>query len=165
MADHNIYVRARMGNDSAGSRAKGKLSAKGSAQNAKETSSTYLTVKGTTKGIGNAVNFAGGNAPGLGQVLGTLGKVGLAIGAVVGTAVKVSNIGINIYEAQTGESMNAHNARSMVQTISTLGLNVLSGKVNNLLTTQHNIRRQNISMDYYRELYNLNMYGEKNKIR
>lgn len=166
MADYNIYLRNKLGGSTG---RKGKLSAKTTAQNTKNT----LNLK---KGLGYASSSISGSGKVSGEGTKMAAKAGLAATGPVGVvaaavitalqvAEKVFNFGVNIWEAKTGESVRANNLRATAKTHASLGLNILIGGINFALTDAKRIKRQNIELEYGQEIYNLNYLGEKNKIR
>jgi hypothetical protein len=93
-----------------------------------------------------------------------------AIVAVMSTALvkgaeRVTSFGIDYSEALTGEAVLAHNRRALLSTITSGGSNIINGYIKNEIFTSKVIARQNRALDYGRELYNLNIEGQKNKIR
>jgi len=155
---------------SGGSGAQTKLSAKGTQSKQittlRESSSNGLSGRDVLKPINTMVGIGTGNAPKLlSSGLSKMGVTGAIIGAGLAIADKVINFGIDIWESNTGESMIAKNTRMEVNTVMTMGMNVLSGSIKNQLITHNVIRRQNNMLEYGRELYNLNIDGQKNKIR
>ena len=170
MADHNIYIRNRM--NSGGNGSSRKLSAKSSSQSQittlKQKSNTSNTHSSTqmARMVNTAVSLGTGQSfNALTKSISKIGITGLIIGKSLEVADKLVNFGVDIYEAQTGESMIAKNVKAGVQTFMSGGMNVLAGGIRNALITQNVIRRQNNMLDYGRELYNLNIEGSKNKIR
>lgn len=141
-----------------------KLSAKGSITRAKETMGGKSLLK---KGIGIAnttiSTATGGNSSVLKTAIGKAGPAGLIIGAIMTGAEKIADFGINIYEAQTGNEMRSHNARTTVKMISSLGIGFAQAAIQNEIFTKKIISRQNYGIDYGRELYQINVDGTKNK--
>lgn len=90
-------------------------------------------------------------------------KAGVIVGAIIAASEKIAQFGVNIYEADTGNEIRSHNARNTIATISSLGMNYVSGAIQNEFITKKIISRQNYSMDYGRELYQINVDGQKNK--
>jgi len=161
--DFNINIRNGMGGGKTASQKK--LSAKGSIQRAKETTGGISRLK-RGLGIANKAISTGMGASSSGVLSSGLGKLGVAgaiTGFVLANAEKIALFGVNIYEAQTGNQMASHNARTTIKTISSLGTNYLSGYIENELFTKKTISRQNYGMDYGRELYSINVEGTKNK--
>jgi len=162
--DYNINIRNGMGGGGK-TTAQRKISAKGSIARAKETIVRANTVKKGSGGISKAISLAtgSGSAGMLSSTVGKLGVAGAVIGVVLQNAEKIANFGVNIYEAQTGNEMASHNARTTIKTITSLGTNYLTGAIENELFTKKTISRQNYGMDYGRELYQINVDGTKNK--
>ena len=171
MADHNIYLRNRM--NSGGNGSNRKLSAKGSNESQittlKQKNNSSNTIRTSTQ-MARAVNTAvslgtGQSFRALTSSVSKMGVTGLIIGKSLEVADRLVTFGVDIYEAQTGESMIAKNVKSGVQTALSGGVNILAGAIRNQIITQKVIRRQNNMLDYGRELYNLNIEGTKNKVR
>ncbi len=105
---------------------------------------------------------------GKGEFLGGFKGVGV-ISTVVVTTLKIANkaadLAINYHEAKTGNSVRYGNIRSSKELLLSLGTNYLSGLVKNELFTKNIVRRQNTALDYGRQLYNYNNYGEKYRTR
>jgi hypothetical protein len=80
---------------------------------------------------------------------------------------KVADKGIDIYtkikQAHSGEDMLLSNFKARYKTARSLGTNIFSGYVQNLLYTRPQIRRQNNMLDYGREIYLRNVENEKNQ--
>ncbi len=157
--DINVYLRGKGGT----SRAKSKISAKGSlerkqitgANGFKKAEKTIQTISKATS-VEGAAGIVGGTASKAVPVLAT-------IALVAKLADKVVNIGANIYEAQSGENMISSNIKATSKAITSFGVSLISGGVSNWLYNQPAIRRQNYSLDYNRELYLRNVDNEKNR--
>lgn len=106
------------------------------------------------------------------------GSSGLSVGKSMGVGVtfaiiqKVIELGskivilhYNIQEAKSGDQLYYSNQKQIVNTITSMGMNLVYGKIRNDLITKRVVERQNQSFEYGKNLYNLNNYGEKNKIR
>ena len=110
-------------------------------------------------------SFMGGSSSGviagIGSAVPIVGAIMIALGAVD----KIVGFGTNIYESHSGETMLSSNIRAYAKTGSTLGLNVASGFISNRLLEVPRINRANLALNYGQEIYNMNAYGEKNKIR
>lgn len=161
--DYNINIRNQMGKGGGKSAAQQKLSAKESIIRIKET----IVQKGMGKKglgvLGKAISTATGRGAS-GMLASVAGSTGSSIVAfIITNAEKVANFGVNLYEAETGNEMRSHNARTTIRTISSLGMNYVSGAIQNELFTKKTISRQNYAMDYGRELYQINVDGQKNK--
>lgn len=166
MADYNIYLRNKLGGSTG---RKGKLSAKTTAQNTKNTLNLKKGLGYASSSISGSGKVSGSGLESVGKnVSKSLGKGGVVM-AIIMTAFqvaeKVVNFGVNIWEAKTGESVRANNLRATAKTHASLGLNILIGGINFALTDAKRIKRQNIELEYGQEIYNLNYLGEKNKIR
>ena len=163
--DYNINIRNGMGGGGK-TTAQKKLSAKGSIARAKETMRDTGLLKKGLGGVNKAVSMASGGGGSSGMLSSTLGKAGI-VGAVIGklleTGEKVANFGVNMYEADTGNEIQSHNARTTIKTVTSMGLNYIGGYVENELFTKKTISRQNYGLDYGRELYGINVEGTKNK--
>ena len=157
--DINVYLRGKGGT----SRAKSKISAKGSLERKQIAGSTnFNKVNKTINTISKATSVEGA----AGIVGGTASKAVPVLATIVLVAKladKVVNIGANIYEAQSGESMKANNIKATSKAVTSFGVSLISGGVKNWLYNQPVIRRQNYSIDYNRELYLRNVDNEKNR--
>lgn len=91
-------------------------------------------------------------------------RLGIVYGGVK-TAEKVLNVASQYREARSGESMLESNYRAKVKTGVNLGLNIVYGEIRNTLFRQPQIVRQNMSINYERDLYNYSIYSEKYKWR
>ena len=90
--------------------------------------------------------------------------LGIVYGGVK-TGEKVLNVLSQYREVRSGESMLESNYRAKVKTAVNLGLNITYGEIRNMLFRQPQIVRQNMSINYERDLYNYSIYGEKYKWR
>ena len=161
MGDYNIIVKNMLGK---GGSSQNKLSAKGSVQRSKNIVNNSMKLKKipslASKGI---------SAMGSGSSSAVLGKVmkGFGVGAVVAgltqVAEKAVSFGISLKEARTGEQIRAHNARTTLKMVTSLGGNYLFGAIQNELFAKKTISRQNFGLDYGREIYQINVEGSKNK--
>lgn len=156
-----------MGSSKSGSQLR--LSAKGTSETQKialKQSSNGSNMPSFNSVLKTAVNVGTGNVSGL--MTAGLMKAGIT-GAIIATGLatsdKVARFGIDIWESHTGESMVARNMRATTSTITSLGGNLLSQAIKNAVITKNQIERQNLNLEYGRDLYNLNIYNEKNKIR
>lgn len=162
MADHNIFIRNKSGTTKGATQ---KLSAKGSI----ERKAITMTQKfKPPKGISSAGNIVsnmnkGGSTGVLSKGMKNIGATGAVIGAILTTAEKVASFAINIRESKTGNSLQAHNSRTIVNTITSLGLNYAYSALNNELFRKKEISRQNYALDYGRDLYQINIEGSKTK--
>lgn len=139
-----------------------KLSGKSSIIRAKETMATKGTPRKSFSFANKAVSIATGK--GSSGLLASAGsKATGVIGGILILAEKIASFGVNIYEADTGNEISSHNVRNTIATVSSLGMNYLSGSIQNELITKKTISRQNYSLDYGRELYDINVNGQKNK--
>jgi len=161
MGDYNIYVKNMLGR---GGSSQNKLSAKGSVQRNKNIVNNSKKLKrisgAASKGMSSM--SSGSSSLGLGKIMKGAGVAG-AIGLLLVLAEKGVSFGINLKEARTGEQIRAHNARTTLNTVSSLGTNYLFGHIQNELFTKKTISRQNFGLDYGRELYQINVEGSKNK--
>jgi len=160
--NNNIYVRNQLGSKSG---ARSKLSAKSTVKrnkNIKEVSKISLK---TSSSVNKTLShMSSGNSSNV--ISSTLGKASITtavIGASIAIAEKTVSFGIDLKEAETGDRVSANNARATLKTVVSLGQNYIFGAIHNELFTKRVISRQNYGLDYYRELYQLNMEGKKNK--
>ncbi|MDY0277920.1 MAG: hypothetical protein RBQ97_07530 [Acholeplasma sp.] len=79
------------------------------------------------------------------------------------TAEKIIFVGSAFNQARTGEVMLESNVRAKTKTVASFGLNVAYGALDNLLFVQPQVRRQNASIDYHREIYLRNVENQKNQ--
>lgn len=173
MADYNIYLRNRLGQSSGKTQ---KISAKGTSTKLKDTIKTKKRNSFiNANNFGNYIPISGGGKASGGATksvvktgLSKAGPVGVAIAAVLTTlqtAEKVFSFGVNIWEANTGESVRANNLRATAKTHASLGTNLIIGGINHALFDAKRIKRQNIGLEYGQQVYNLNYLGEKHKVR
>lgn len=163
MEDANIFIKNGMGSGK-NTIAQQKLSAKHSLNRNKSTMQLSSKVKNVLGGAGKmAGNINTGSSTSVISKVGKLGATAAIGGALVTLAIKGANFGINYKEAETGNSLRAHNSRAIINMISTAGTNVLYAGLKNEIFTKKIISRQNFSNDYGRELYNMNVEGQKTK--
>lgn len=166
MADSNIYV--RLGGDGGGVR-QSKISAKKSSGVSKQIIQQSQGGNGNTLKALKTIKSVGGSALGGSQsLLNTLTSYvpPVAIGyGLVKVGERIAVFGSQFRQSRSGESMLESNYRAKVKTTTNLGLNILYGQISNTLFTQPKIVRQNYALNYERQLYNYNVYSEKNKIR
>lgn len=148
-----------------GSGSKNARQQKVSAKSTHSSNKTVMQLKRLSKGISAMTSFASGNAGAvIGLASGSIPIVG-SIMLALGGLEKIANFGTNIYEAHSGESMLSSNFKAYTKTGSSLGLNLVSGFISNRLTEMPRIHRANLALNYNQEIYNMNAYGEKNKVR
>ena len=161
MGDYNIIVKNMLGK---GGSSQNKLSAKGSVQRSKNIVNNSMKLKKIPSLASKGISAMGSGSPSLS--LGVLAK-GFGVGAVVGGLVmlaeKAVSFGISLKEARTGEQIRAHNARTTLKMVTSLGGNYLFGAIQNELFAKKTISRQNFGLDYGREIYQINVEGSKNK--
>lgn len=159
----NININNNMGRNKSFSQ--GKLSAKNSIARKKNTMDIAKKLKTPMKEFDKALgNINSGNSSGvLSSGISKGAKSAAILGMVLATTEKFANFGVNVYEAQTGNSLTAHNTRTMIKTASSLGLNYAYGALNNEIFTKKIVDRQNHALDYGREIYNITTYGSKYK--
>lgn len=155
-----INVRLRGGGGGNGRQSK--LSAKHTSKNAKQlirqtSNSNSSSVLG---GAGKTFKSAMGGAKSMSKALPVVGGIALALQGIS----KVVNIGANVFESHTGDSMMAKNIKAYASTGSSFGLNLVYGSVENWAMVEPRVRRQNYEKDYGRDLYYQNGYSEKNKL-
>jgi hypothetical protein len=162
MPDFNIIVKNMLGK---GKSSSNRLSAKGSIQRQKDTISSINGLKrvtGMTSSTLSSIN-SGSSGANLVKAAKGAGLAGAAIGALIVASEKVMSFGINIREAKTGEQVWAHNAKTTLKTVTSLGGNYLFGYAQNELFNKKVISRQNYGLDYGREIYQMNNEGYKTK--
>lgn len=91
------------------------------------------------------------------------GAVATAIYAGVKTAEKVVNFGVNMWEARTGQSVRASNIKATGKAHTSAYLNVVVAQIDHYLIGRHRVNRQNLELEYNRELYNLNYLNRKHR--
>lgn len=161
--DINLRLLGRGG----GSSRHNKLSGKKTSVNFKSFSMSGqgISLKGINKVSSQVGSFMSGNAGaiigGASGLIPIVGSIMLALGGLD----RVFSFGTNIYEAHSGESMLSSNMKAYGKTGSSLGLNIVSGFISNRLTEMPRIHRANLALNYNQEIYNMNAYGEKNKVR
>jgi len=157
MEDYNIVIQNKIGGGSK-SAAKAKLSAKSSISRQKETKSITSKLKSYAN-AGMSLSSSKSNLPKFIKK-----NIGISAGAmVVETAIKMADYGLTLYNANTGNNRYTHNARTVLNTMATLGLNYAFGAIKNELITKRIVSRQNYGLDYGRELYSINVEGTKHK--
>ena len=93
----------------------------------------------------------------------SLGKGAAVASAMLLVADKVVSFGINYKQAKTGNQLTAHNEKTSLNTVMSFGTNYLFGGIQNELFNKQVVTRQNLGLDYGREIYNMNIEGIKNK--
>lgn len=160
--NNNIYVRNQLGGKSG---PRQRLSAKSTIKRNKNTKdSSKMSLKAASsfnKTLGHMSSGSSSNV--MSSSLGKAGVTAAVIGAGITVAEKIFSFGISLKEAETGDRVSANNARATLKTVTSLGTNYLYGAIQNELFTKRVISRQNYGLDYYRELYQLNMEGTKIK--
>lgn len=136
---------------------------------------THSSIQQTSQNANNnpmqglkAIKRFGSSALGGSQALLSFTANTVRLGVVYGgvkTAEKVLNVLSQYREVRSGESMLESNYRAKVKTAVNLGLNIAYGEIRNTLFRQPQIVRQNMSINYERELYNYSIYSEKYKWR
>ena len=163
MGDYNIIVKNMLGK---GGSSQNKLSAKGSVQRSKNIVNNSMKLKRIPSLASKGISAMGSGSPSLSLSLIGVAK-GFGVGAVVGGLVmlaeKAVSFGISLKEARTGEQIRAHNARTTLKMVTSLGGNYLFGAIQNELFAKKTISRQNFGLDYGREIYQINVEGSKNK--
>lgn len=157
-------INVRLGGGGGGGR-KSKLSAK--ATHSKNKVITQNANNNPMQGL-KAIQRFGSSALGGSESLLSFTANTVRLGVVYGgvkTAEKVLNVASQYREARSGESMLESNYRAKVKTAVNLGLNITYGEIRNTLFRQPQIVRQNMSINYERDLYNYSIYGEKYKWR
>jgi hypothetical protein len=86
-----------------------------------------------------------------------------AIKMATALADKGVNFGTKLYQSHTGEDMLVHNFTAKYKTITSVGMNILQGHIQNILYNRPLVRRRNNMLDYGREIYLRNIEGEKNQ--
>lgn len=89
--------------------------------------------------------------------------------AVIAVASKVANKGVDLYAkyqiGKTGQTVHYTNIKAAKDMIFSLGKNYVSGYIQNELFTKKAVERQNSTLEYDRQIYNINNYGNKYKTR
>lgn len=89
--------------------------------------------------------------------------------AGVAIASKVANKGIDLYAkyqtGKTGQTVHYSNIKATKDMVLSGGMNYVKGWINNEIFTKKAIERQNSTLEYDRQIYNLNNYGIKLKTR
>ena len=160
MEDANIYIRNMTGGKSG---ARQRLSAKGSVSRKKSISNAGNHLKKLRGGLGSTISHisTGSSSAIMAKNVGRAGMTGAVIAVAMAGIEKGVSFGISLTEANTGEQLRANNSRATIKTVTTMGTNYLYGAVKNELFTKKIISRQNIGLDYYREVYQLNIEGAK----
>lgn len=157
--EYNINIRNKMGK-SGKSSSVSKISAKGSIERAKNTiASTGLLKQGVSQSGKVLSHISSGSAGSLKSI----GKSGVLLSTLFATSAKIADFAIEYKTAQTGEQVWGHNAKTSLKTVVSFGMNYVYGFLQNEIFTKQTIHRQNESLDYGRELYQINVEGTKNK--
>jgi len=162
MEDANIYIRNQLG---AKSGAQQKLSAKGSIERAKNTLNSANSIKTVESTLSSTLGHIS-SGTGSNTLTKGISKAGLTSGllaAIIAGAEKVVSFGIDLKYSGTGERIWANNSKATLKTALSLGTNFIYGGFQNELFIKKELSRQNFGLDYYREIYNINMEGSKNK--
>lgn len=97
------------------------------------------------------------------QKLNSVGKVASSIIVATKTAQKIVNFGVDMWEARTGQSVRASNIKATGRAHTSFYLNQVVAGINYYLTGRHRIKRQNMELEYGRELYNMNYLNKKQR--
>lgn len=164
MADNfNININNYMG--SRRNSSQNKLSAKGSMRrknNAMQSSSNIKKPLSTMKKAAGVVSSGKSSA----MLSKAASKGGMAlgvIGLILAAVDKVGNFGLRVAEAQSGNVLTTNNAKFALKTVSSFGLNIVGPAIQNEIFTKKIIDRQNYGLEYGRELYDINVNGNKYK--
>lgn len=162
MADHNIYIKNQLGTSKGATK---KLSAKGSIERKTITMTQKFKPPKSISAPGNIISNIdkGGSTGILSKGAKKIGTAGAVIGVLLTTGEKVASFAINMRESKTGNSLRAHNSRTTLNTVTSVGLNYAYGALNNELFRKKEISRQNNALDYGRDLYQINVEGSKTK--
>ena len=160
-----MNINVLLGGGGGGRGRQNKLSAKHTSNTATQTIKTSSSgAMGMLRGAGQMGRSAlGGSEPFLSTTANLL-RVGVFYG-MVKTAEKGLGVMSQYRESRSGESTLEGNYRAKLKTGVNLGLNIVYGEIKNQLFTQPKIVRQNMSINYDRDLYNYSIYGEKYKFR
>lgn len=89
--------------------------------------------------------------------------------AAVAIASKIANKGVDLYAkyqiGKTGQTVHYSNIKTAKDMIFSLGKNYVSGYIQNEIFTKKAVERQNSTLEYDRQIYNINNYGNKYKTR
>jgi hypothetical protein len=161
----SLNINVRLGGSGGGGGRQAKLSAKQSHQTNKQV--VQSSSNGIIQGL-KVAKRAGSSALGGSEALLSFTANSVRLGIVYG-GVKTAERGLyvlsNYREVRSGESMLESNYRAKVKTGVNLGLNIVYGEIRNMLFKQPQIVRQNMSINYERDLYNYSIYSEKYKFR
>lgn len=150
----DVYLKGK-GGGGATQRAKTKLSAVQSKEVSKIATKKSINVSAISSFI-----TTGNMKPGLMLIPG-MSKAMI----IAASADRVVGFGAKIFEAHTGESVQASNIMAYSKTIASGGTNIIQGAFENLLFTEPRIRRENLGLEYNRQLYDINTFNDKNKMR
>ena len=93
----------------------------------------------------------------------SVGKVAASIIAATKIAQKIVNFGVDMWEARTGQSVRASNIKATGRAHTSFYLNQVVAGINYYLIGRHRIKRQNMELEYGRELYNMNYLNKKQR--
>lgn len=120
--------------------------------------------KMSIKGVLNSSSSLSGAIKSSGSLAG-VGPITAALAATVSAADKGIDLYASYKTASTGNELYYGNLKAGKDIVMSLGTNLIKGAIKNEFITKNIVKRQNYSNDYGRNLYNLNNYGEKYKIR
>lgn len=158
----NINIRNRLGKAGSGGNKSSVAKRKSDIRNvqASEISKVGSTV---SKGLGK---ISSGSSGSMISALGS--KMGI-VGAVVSSSIAVAGKSVDLYtnyqQSKSGQTIHYGNIRARKNMVLSLGTNLLYPAIKNELFTKNVVKRQNFENEYGKELYNLNNFGEKHKVR
>lgn len=161
--DMGITVRLEGGGGSGGgSKTSAKLSYRRNVvrQQASNNFNFRKTSRNVTQGISLGASFLSGSEGALASAFTKVPGMGYVYG-LAKSAERTLSFFSQYREARSGESMLESNYRAKLKTNVALGSNILAGRIRNQLFTNATIIRQNMALNYNRELYNYNAYGSK----
>lgn len=162
MADFNINIKNKLGQSGNGGNKRTVSSQREQISTIKNSNIKSLGTS-ANKSISSVMSGRGSS------MIGKLGTMGGVVGAVIGVAIATADKGTDLFvsyqTAKTGQSIHYGNIKAKKDMILSLGTNYLYGGVKNEIFTKKVVKRQNFTNEYNREVYNLNNFGEKNKIR
>lgn len=132
----------------------------------KKSSGSFNYGKHASNTLTSVMSGRGGFGAGFSSEISSLGgPVVATIVAGLAIANKSADVYLTHSKAKTGQSLYYDNIKQRKDNIMSLGTNYIFGSIRNEFFVKNQVKRQNNSLEYYRELYNYNNFGEKNKTR
>lgn len=172
MADTRIIIENRVGKKSNTSKTSTK-GTKNQVKSVKKSNEVNIGQDRKMKDLNKTLNLGNTLLSNVGKGRGALSLTKAIGGNVTLAAIhkglqfisKGIDIHYNVEEAKSGNSLFYSNQRQVKNLVMSGGLDLIYGSIRNELVNKKEVARQNLSLDYGKQLYNLNNYGEKYKTR